>query len=43
MEFVIRNATLPDGRTGIDIAVQEGRIAAVAPRLAVTAAREIDA
>ncbi|WP_338766375.1 amidohydrolase family protein [Massilia sp. METH4] len=43
MEFVIRNATLPDGRTGIDIAVQNGRIAALAPRLAVTAAREIDA
>ncbi|GGY16999.1 amidohydrolase family protein [Massilia dura] len=43
MEFVIRNAALPDGRTGIDIAVQHGRIAAVAPRLAVTAAREIDA
>jgi cytosine deaminase len=43
MEFVIRNAALPDGRTGIDIAVQNGRIAAVAPRLAVAAAREIDA
>ncbi|MBB3220973.1 amidohydrolase family protein [Pseudoduganella umbonata] len=43
MEFVIRNATLPDGRTGIDIAVQDGRIAAVAPRLALAAAREIDA
>ncbi|HEX8604296.1 MAG TPA: amidohydrolase family protein [Pseudoduganella sp.] len=43
MEFIIRNATLPDGRTGMDIAVQHGRIAAVAPRLAVAAAREIDA
>jgi cytosine/creatinine deaminase len=43
MEFVIRNAALPDGRTGIDIAVQNGRIAAVGQRLAVSAAREIDA
>lgn len=43
MEFVIRNAALPDGRTGMDIAIEHGRIAAVAPRLAVAAAREIDA
>ena len=29
----IRNATLPDGRTGIDLLVQDGRIAAVGPQL----------
>jgi cytosine deaminase len=29
--MLIRNATLPDGRTGIDLLVQQGRIAAVGP------------
>ncbi|QGZ39438.1 cytosine deaminase [Pseudoduganella flava] len=43
MDIVIRNATLADGRTEVDIAVQDGRIAAVAPRLPVQGAREIDA
>jgi hypothetical protein len=31
--MLIRNATLPDGRTGIDLLVQQGRIAAVGPAL----------
>jgi cytosine/creatinine deaminase len=31
--MLIRNATLPDGRTGIDILVQEGRIAALGDHL----------
>jgi len=43
MDAVIRNATLPDGRTGIDIAIADGRIAAVGPALPVQAGREIDA
>ena len=43
MDLVIRNATLPDGRRHIDIAVEHGRIAAVGERLPVTGAREIDA
>ncbi len=43
MDIVIRNAALPDGSTGIDIAVQHGRIAATGPRLPVQGAREIDA
>ena len=30
-DLLVRNANLPDGRTGIDIAVRDGRIAAVAP------------
>ena len=43
MDVVIRNANLADGRAGVDIAIADGRIAAIAPRLAVTAGREIDA
>ncbi|MFB9244259.1 amidohydrolase family protein [Massilia antarctica] len=43
MDLVIRNASLPDGRLQIDIAIEGGRIAAVGPRLAVQGAREIDA
>jgi cytosine deaminase len=31
--MLIRNATLPDGRTGIDLLVQQGRIAAVGKNL----------
>jgi cytosine deaminase len=31
--MLIRHATLPDGRTEIDLLVQDGRIAAVGPRL----------
>ena len=31
--MLIRNATLPDGRTGIDLLVQAGRIAALGPGL----------
>ncbi|MES2016249.1 MAG: amidohydrolase family protein [Pseudomonadota bacterium] len=43
MDIVIRNASLPDGRCNIDIAIDGQRIAAVGERLAVTGAREIDA
>ena len=32
--MLIRNATLPDGRSGIDVLVREGRIAALGPNLA---------
>ncbi len=42
--LLIRHATLPDGRTGIDVLMQDGRISALAPALpAVPAAEEIDA
>jgi cytosine deaminase len=34
MNLLVRNATLPDGRSGIDVLAQEGRITAVGPRLA---------
>jgi cytosine deaminase len=43
MDLVIRNASLPDGSTGIDIAIADGRIAATGPALAARGAREIDA
>jgi cytosine deaminase len=43
MDLVIRNTTLPDGRTGIDIGILDGRIAALAPQLAARGVCEIDA
>jgi cytosine deaminase len=42
-DLIIRNATLPDGRAGIDLAVASGRIAAVASSIAADAAKVIDA
>ncbi|CAG0957028.1 cytosine deaminase [Burkholderiales bacterium] len=42
-DLLIRNATLPDGRTGIDILCAGGRIANLAPRIPAAAARTIDA
>ena len=42
-DLVVRNARLPDGRTGLDIGVQGGRIAAVAPNLPASGAPELDA
>jgi cytosine deaminase len=45
-DLVVRNATLPDGRGGVDIAVRDGRIAALASKGALDAARgatELDA
>ena len=32
-DLIVRNATLPDGRAGLDIAVRGGRIAAVEPAI----------
>src|ERR1700681_3018786 len=42
-DLLVRNATLPDGRTGCDVLVTEGRIVDVAAQLQATAAEEIDA
>ncbi len=42
-DLLIRNATLADGRTGIDIGIAGGRIAAIEPKIAANAEREIDA
>ncbi|MGO7534562.1 amidohydrolase family protein [Rhizobium leguminosarum] len=42
-DLIVRNANLPDGRTGIDIGVQGGKIIAVERNLPAQAAEEIDA
>lgn len=42
-DLIMRNATLPDGRTGQDIACAGGRIVAVAPGIAAEAGRVVDA
>ena len=42
LDLILRGANLPDGREGQDIAVANGRIAEVAPRIEAKAAREID-
>ncbi|GJD51491.1 Cytosine deaminase [Methylobacterium crusticola] len=43
IDLLVRNATLPDGRTGQDIAVAGGRIAAIAPAIPAAGRQEIDA
>ncbi|WP_334189948.1 amidohydrolase family protein [Noviherbaspirillum sp.] len=43
LDLILRNCTLPDGRTAIDIGIQNGRIAAVQPALQAAAADTIDA
>jgi len=42
-DLLLRGATLPDGRTGIDIAIKDGKIAAVEPKIAAAAGQEIEA
>ena len=42
-ELLVRNATLPDGRSGVDILCDGGRIVAVGPRLDAAAATTLDA
>ncbi len=43
MDIVIRNASLADGRRQMDIAIDNGKIAALGAQLPVQGAREIDA
>ncbi|CAG2135118.1 Cytosine deaminase [Cupriavidus yeoncheonensis] len=43
LELILRHCTLPDGRSGIDIGVDNDRIVAVEAALAAQAATEIDA
>ncbi len=43
LDLIIRNANMPDGRTGVDIAIENGFIADVGPSLDAQANREIDA
>jgi cytosine/creatinine deaminase len=42
-DLIVRNANLPDGRTGQDIVIRAGRIAAIGPALDGGAARVLDA
>src|ERR1700741_2041218 len=42
-DLIVRNATLPDGRSGLDVAIRNGRIAAVERAISAEAARIIDA
>lgn len=43
LDLLIRNANLPDGRSGVDIAISDGRFDAIAPGLDAQARRTIDA
>ncbi|NPC54266.1 amidohydrolase family protein [Caenimonas soli] len=43
LDLLITNASLPDGRTGMSVAVQNGRITEVAPGLSAPAAETVDA
>lgn len=43
LDLILRHCTLPDGRRDHDIGIRDGRIVAVEPALAATAAEEIDA
>lgn len=43
LDLLVRNTTFPDGRSGLDVAVKDGRIAEVGARLHAAAANEIDA
>lgn len=42
LDLALRHCSLPDGRTGVDIGIEAGRIVAVQPTLAAPAAEEID-
>ena len=43
LDLLVHNATLPDGRTGMSIAVQDGCIVEVAPSLQANAHDRLDA
>jgi cytosine deaminase len=43
LDLLIRNANLPDGKKGMDIAIESGSIVEVGPKLDLSATREIDA
>ena len=43
LDLLVTHANLPDGRTDVDIAVRDGRIVEVAPRIAAQARTTIDA
>lgn len=43
LDLILRGCALPDGRRGIDIGIEAGRIVALQPALQAAAAQEIDA
>jgi hypothetical protein len=43
LDLIVRNASLADGRRGIDVGVEAGRISAVEPHLQAAAGQTIDA
>ena len=43
LDLIIRNANLPNGQKGIDIAIKNGSIVEVGPKLDAQATRRIDA
>lgn len=43
MDLIVKNATLTDGRKGVDIACQGGKIAAIEPNITAEAGEVIDA
>ncbi len=43
LDLIIRNAMLPDGRGPLDIGIENGRIAAMAPQLAAEAGQTLEA
>jgi cytosine/creatinine deaminase len=43
LDLLVRNATLPDGQRGLDIAARDGRIVAIAPGIAAEAGETLDA
>jgi cytosine deaminase len=43
LDLLITNAALPDGRSGMSVAVQAGRISEIAPQLAAPARETVDA
>ncbi|MEP4769995.1 MAG: amidohydrolase family protein [Roseibium sp.] len=43
IDLLVKNANLPDGRTGVDIACEDGRIVAVEAGVSADAAKVIDA
>src|SRR3954453_12763043 len=43
LDLILRNAALPDGRKGLDIAVRDGRIVEIAPGIEAQALETLDA
>ncbi|MET4734146.1 cytosine deaminase [Thalassospira sp. MBR-102] len=41
-DLILKNANLPDGRTGVDIACKNGKIIEIGPKLPILAGEEID-